>query len=159
TPLVVATCDRAKLPMGPYLIALATSANIGSTATLVGNPQNILIGSMSGLHCAQYSLLAIIPCIAGVLVNLFLPRLYYRKKLPAQIPEEMMAANPKHQFKVPTAFVTALEGRAKVPLSLIVLAGVITGLFFGLDRGYTALAGVMVMVLAQREDPRPQFGR
>src|SRR5262249_55307048 len=49
TPVVVALCRRSKLPMGPYLIAVATSANIGSAATLVGNPQNMIIGSLSGI--------------------------------------------------------------------------------------------------------------
>ena len=38
TPLVVAVVRRGKLPLLPFLIALATSANIGSVATLVGNP-------------------------------------------------------------------------------------------------------------------------
>ncbi len=49
TPVILAACRRAGLPPAPYLIALATSANIGSAATLVGNPQNMLIGTMSGL--------------------------------------------------------------------------------------------------------------
>jgi Na+/H+ antiporter NhaD/arsenite permease-like protein len=43
TPLVIAVIRRGKLPLLPYLIALATSANIGSVATLVGNPQNMII--------------------------------------------------------------------------------------------------------------------
>src|ERR671923_2856264 len=47
TPLVVAVIRRGKLPLLPYLIALATSANIGSVATLVGNPQNMIIGHFS----------------------------------------------------------------------------------------------------------------
>jgi hypothetical protein len=44
TPLVIAVIRRGRLPLLPYLIALATSANIGSVATLVGNPQNMIIG-------------------------------------------------------------------------------------------------------------------
>lgn len=44
TPLVIAVIRRGKLPLPRYLIALATSANIGSVATLVGNPQNMIIG-------------------------------------------------------------------------------------------------------------------
>jgi Na+/H+ antiporter NhaD/arsenite permease-like protein len=40
TALVVAVVRRGRLPLLPFLIALATSANIGSVATLVGNPQN-----------------------------------------------------------------------------------------------------------------------
>ncbi len=44
TPLVVAVIRRGRLSLLPFLIALATSANIGSVATLVGNPQNMIIG-------------------------------------------------------------------------------------------------------------------
>src|SRR5690606_37558992 len=46
TPLVVMACQKARLPLGPYLIATATSDNLGSAATLVGNPQNMIIGGL-----------------------------------------------------------------------------------------------------------------
>jgi len=45
TPLVVTVIVRGRLPLTPYLLALAMSANIGSVATLVGNPQNMIIGT------------------------------------------------------------------------------------------------------------------
>ena len=47
TPLVVAVMVRGRLPLLPYLLALAMSANLGSVATLVGNPQNMIIGHLS----------------------------------------------------------------------------------------------------------------
>ena len=40
---------RLDLPPRAYLIALATASNVGGVATLTGNPQNMLIGSFSGL--------------------------------------------------------------------------------------------------------------
>ena len=49
TPLVAGLCVRAKRDAVPYLIALALSANIGSAATIIGNPQNMLIGAASGI--------------------------------------------------------------------------------------------------------------
>ena len=55
TPLVIAVIPRGKLPLLPYLIALATSANIGIVATLVGNPQNMLIGHYSHIPFSQFS--------------------------------------------------------------------------------------------------------
>ena len=48
-PLVLGICKRMKLQPLPYLLGLATASNIGSTATITGNPQNILIGSISGI--------------------------------------------------------------------------------------------------------------
>ncbi len=47
TPLVVAVVVRGKLPLLPYLLALAMSANIGSVCTLVGNPQNMIIEGLN----------------------------------------------------------------------------------------------------------------
>ena len=48
-PLILGLCKRMGLKPLPYLLALATASNIGSTATITGNPQNILIGSISGI--------------------------------------------------------------------------------------------------------------
>ncbi len=45
TPLVVAVIVRGRLPLVPYLLALAMGANLGSVATLVGNPQNMNVFS------------------------------------------------------------------------------------------------------------------
>jgi len=49
TPLVMGVSKRMGLRPLPYLLALATASNIGSVATITGNPQNILIGSVSGI--------------------------------------------------------------------------------------------------------------
>ena len=48
-PLILGVCKRMRLRPLPFLLALATASNIGSTATITGNPQNILIGSISGI--------------------------------------------------------------------------------------------------------------
>jgi Na+/H+ antiporter NhaD/arsenite permease-like protein len=48
-PLILGLCKRMRLRPLPFLLALATASNIGSTATITGNPQNILIGSVSGI--------------------------------------------------------------------------------------------------------------
>lgn len=48
-PFVLALTRRAKLAPLPYLLAVATGSNIGSVATITGNPQNTLIGSFSGI--------------------------------------------------------------------------------------------------------------
>ena len=48
-PLLLDICKRMRVNPVPYLLALATAANIGSVATITGNPQNMLIGSSSGI--------------------------------------------------------------------------------------------------------------
>ncbi|MCX7825320.1 MAG: anion transporter [Verrucomicrobiae bacterium] len=54
TPLVIAVIVRGRLPLFPYLMALATSANIGSVMTLTGNPQNMIIGHFSGIPYPRF---------------------------------------------------------------------------------------------------------
>ena len=56
TPLVVAVMVRGRLPLPPYLLALAMSANLGSVATLVGNPQNMIIGHLSQIPFLRFSM-------------------------------------------------------------------------------------------------------
>ena len=48
-PLVLAVTRRMNVRPLAYLLAVATASNIGSVATITGNPQNMLIGSYSGI--------------------------------------------------------------------------------------------------------------
>lgn len=52
----------------PLLIGLACAANIGSAATLIGNPQNMLIGSVMRLHFAEYAKAALLPVVVSLLL-------------------------------------------------------------------------------------------
>jgi len=61
TPVVVQLCLDRRLPPVPYLLGLACAANIGSAATLIGNPQNMLIGSVLQLPFAGYASAALLP--------------------------------------------------------------------------------------------------
>ena len=81
TPLVVAVIRRGKLPLLPYLIALATSANIGSVATLVGNPQNMIIGHFSRISFLGFSRALLPAAIVGLAINFCILRLGFRKML------------------------------------------------------------------------------
>src|SRR5437879_11712858 len=78
TPLVIAVIRRGKLPMLPYLMALATSANIGSAATLVGNPQNMIIGHFSHIPFTQFSDSLAPAAIIGLAINLVILRFGFR---------------------------------------------------------------------------------
>jgi Na+/H+ antiporter NhaD/arsenite permease-like protein len=81
TPMVVQLCERFDLPHGVFLIALATSANIGSSFTPVGNPQNMLIATYSHLSYAQFIKFIAIPAILCLILNTLLLMAYYRKNL------------------------------------------------------------------------------
>src|SRR5215472_1692539 len=53
-PFVLKASSRMGVKPLPYLLAVATASNIGSTATITGNPQNMLIGSYSGIQYRDF---------------------------------------------------------------------------------------------------------
>src|SRR6266540_1388668 len=65
-PVLADACARRRLDPVPYLVALACAANLGSAATLIGNPQNMLIGQVLDLHFAKYLAVAIVPVLLGL---------------------------------------------------------------------------------------------
>ena len=60
-PVLIAACRRRGLAPMPYLLGLACAANVGSAATLIGNPQNMLIGARLGLSFSGYLDEALVP--------------------------------------------------------------------------------------------------
>lgn len=148
TPLVVAVCRAGGLPLGPYLIALATSANIGSAATLVGNPQNMIIGSLSGIPFTTFLLRAGPPALVGLAVNLGLLWLYYGRRLRARASAAPLPAPAPPRGRP--------RDRA---LAAFVLAGVLGGFLAGLHLGWTAVGGAVVFLIVRREDPHRVFAR
>ncbi|MBF0098465.1 MAG: anion transporter [Magnetococcales bacterium] len=84
TPLVLEVVLMAGLPPIPFLIGLATAANIGSVATLIGNPQNMLIGIASQIPFIPF-LLALTPVALGSLAIAWLILvILYPKQLQQQ---------------------------------------------------------------------------
>jgi Na+/H+ antiporter NhaD/arsenite permease-like protein len=66
TPVLAEACRRRGLDPVPYLVGLACAANVGSAATLVGNPQNMLIGEALALDFGRYALFAVPPALGGL---------------------------------------------------------------------------------------------
>lgn len=81
TPIILQTCRLMKLRPVPYLVAEAMAANIGSTATIVGNPQNMLIGIKSGITFGHFFVyLAPVALVStGILIGIIY--IFYRKEL------------------------------------------------------------------------------
>ena len=139
TPLVVAVVLRGKLPLLPYLLALAMSANIGSVCTLVGNPQNMIIGQLSGLPFVRFSASLLPVAAAGLAIQYAVLSFVFRDVLG-------------------NATVQAGEGPARpldrrlLRIAMAALMLVFTGFVSGFDLSWTALAGAaLVMVLARRD--------
>ena len=66
TPVLVEGCAKRRLDPVPFLLALACAANVGSAATLIGNPQNMLIGQKLQLSFQGYLLDAGVPTVLGL---------------------------------------------------------------------------------------------
>ena len=139
TPLVVAVVVRGRLPLLPYLLALAMSANIGSACTLVGNPQNMIIGHLSKIHFAKFSLSLLPVSIAGLAAEFAILSFAFRKTLRAASIQTVEAA-PRR------------TDRQLIGLTFGVLMLVFGGFLAGFNLSWTALAGAaLVMVLARRD--------
>ncbi len=68
-PVLIAACQRRGLAPMPYLLGLACAANVGSAATLIGNPQNMLIGARLGLSFSGYLGEALAPVALSLLAT------------------------------------------------------------------------------------------
>jgi len=80
TPLVLDITGRLRRNPVPYLLAVAMAANVGSTATITGNPQNMMIGSFSHIPYRTFAAtLAPIAFVALVLTVLVIALVYHRE--------------------------------------------------------------------------------
>ena len=99
TPIVLAVTERLRLPKIPYLIALATSANIGSVMSVTGNPQNALVGVTAHftfleflVHLAPVALIGLLLDVA-LLAFLFRRELWHTRTLEHQPPPIPVTVN------------------------------------------------------------------
>jgi Na+/H+ antiporter NhaD/arsenite permease-like protein len=139
TPLVVAVIVRGRLPLLPYLLALATSANTGSVATLVGNPQNMIIGQFSGIPFARFAASLLPVAVVSLAINYAVLRFGFRRVLAA--------ARINLDETTAPLLDCALFGKVAVVFVLV-----FAGFMAGLNLPWTALAGAaLIMVLGRRD--------
>lgn len=144
TPLVAAGLMSQKLDPRPYLIGLAGAANAGSAATLIGNPQNILIGQAGGLDFWTYFVLALPPTLICLAIT-FVAILATWRLAPA----ERAATDPVRETEI-DRFQMA-KGLAAVVLLI--------GLFLTpLPRELSALAVAGLLLMSRRLSSRAMIG-
>jgi Na+/H+ antiporter NhaD/arsenite permease-like protein len=81
-PVVLEATRQLALPPVPYLLALVTAANVGSVATLTGNPQNMLVGSFSGISYRTFLAREAPIAVVGLVCVFAAIALVYRRQLP-----------------------------------------------------------------------------
>ncbi|XP_020597810.1 putative transporter arsB [Phalaenopsis equestris] len=91
TEFVLKLAKQNKLPPKPFLLALASSANIGSTTTPIGNPQNLVIAVQSKISFGKF-LVGILPAmVAGIVINtIILLCMYWKSLSPVKDEEEVV---------------------------------------------------------------------
>ncbi|KAK7315093.1 hypothetical protein VNO77_33625 [Canavalia gladiata] len=88
TEFILKIAKQHNLPPHPLLLALATSANIGSAATPIGNPQNLVIAVQGKISFGKF-LIGILPAmLVGVVVNALTLMIMYWRVLSIQKDEE-----------------------------------------------------------------------
>ena len=145
TPLVVALVEAATLPALPYLLGLAFASNAGSAATLTGNPQNMLIGTLSGIPYAQFSKALLLPAllslatVLGVLLVSFRRELSW-KRLSVEVPAPPL-------------------DRSLALLCAAGLAFVLAGFLLGYSLAWTAMTGAALLLALSRQPPKEMFAQ
>lgn len=81
TPMLVIGLTRAGLDARPYVLALAAAANAGSAATVIGNPQNILIGSVGALDFWAFAAMCAPPAMASLAIVFAVVAVVWRGRL------------------------------------------------------------------------------
>jgi len=113
-PLLLQLTRVLALPPVPFLLALATASNIGSVATITGNPQNMLVASFSGIHYRDFAWHLSPIALAGLVVDFVLLWILYRPQLHGALP----ATAPELKIRVhrPLLIKSSLAALAAVVL-------------------------------------------
>ncbi|WP_311064326.1 SLC13 family permease [Halomonas sp. DWK9] len=137
TPLLCQALLARGLDPRPFLLALAMSCNAGSAASLIGNPQNILIGQAGGLAFWDYSLQAAVPALAALITTYGIVWLFWRRR--------WWLSAPKAAPGAPTPVAESLRYK---PL----LAAVALLVLFStpLPREWSALAVALVLMMSRQ---------
>ncbi len=144
TPVVLMICRKGQCNPLPHLLGLATASNIGSAATLLGNPQNILIASLSGLSFASYSLTAVPIAVLGLAANYCIILFVYRDDLGGYI--DRVFASEESLFHP-----------YLIRKSLLVLCCVLSAYMLGCELVLAASLGAAFLLITRRVNPNKVY--
>jgi Na+/H+ antiporter NhaD/arsenite permease-like protein len=149
TPVWIDACVQRRVDPRPFLLALACAANVGSAATLIGNPQNMLIGQTLALPFAGYLAQAALPTALGLVVTWVVIAWQWRNRWA--VPAPPFVAHARDPIPVYDRWQTA-KGLA--------MAAMLLALFVASDvpRELAALAGAGVLLLSRRMHSREMLG-
>jgi Na+/H+ antiporter NhaD/arsenite permease-like protein len=148
-PVTFAITAALNLNPVPFLVTQILASNIGGTATLIGDPPNIMIGSAAELGFIDFITNLTIPVIVVFIVTMLIIRIIYRKDL---ITEEALKADIMNFEEN-----NSLKDIALLKKSLIILVLTILGFILHqslhLESATVALSGAALLLLITREEP------
>jgi len=143
-PFVLSITRKLQVKPMPYLLAVATGSNIGSVATITGNPQNMLIGSSSGIGYRDFLLHLGPVAVFGLLLDwMILHWFHMRDKEPA--------AELGDGIPVPPLELSRLSKPA------VVVSGVVIAFFAGVPPAMAAASGAAVLLITRTIEPRKLY--
>ncbi|HTT63221.1 MAG TPA: anion transporter [Bryobacteraceae bacterium] len=140
TPLVLEITGRLRRNPIPYLLAVAMAANIGSVATITGNPQNMMIASFSGIGYRTFAAALAPVAAAGLVVLIVLLSVIYRREFR----QEPAMAVAHHATEV---------DRVLLWKSLLISAAMIAFFFAGWPAATVALVAGALLLITRRVGP------
>ncbi|MBZ5547092.1 MAG: anion transporter [Acidobacteriia bacterium] len=142
-PFVLTVTRRMRVPALPYLLAVATASNIGSVATITGNPQNMLIGSFSHIGYRDF-LFHLGPVAAvGLLIDWAVLHWLYLRALGADV---LVVEAVPAPLKMPQMWKTVL-----------VMALVVVGFFAGVPPAMISALGAALLLIERTLEPRKLY--
>ena len=144
TPLVLELVTRLKRNPIPYLLAVATASNIGSVATITGNPQNIIIGSLSGIPYGDFAAALVPVAVIGLIITSVLIALSYRS--------EFFTRDQFDKIDISARYHGPLLAK-----SIVVMAVMVALFFFGQPVAKVAIVGGSFLLLTRRVRPEKVY--
>lgn len=143
TPIIVQTCRQRQVNPVPYLIAEAMASNIGSTATIVGNPQNMLIGITAGISFTRFFLYLLPVAAVATIVLIFLAYGFYRRDFSHKFVADSMTAPPYDVAAI----------KRLTPVLVMVLLSFFLSSYIRLEISLIALGGAALILVVGRVKP------
>lgn len=143
TPLLLEITEQAGIRAAPFLLALATSANIGSVMTITGNPQNIIIGHASGWGWPAFALPMVPIGLACLTINWLMLELFYRRSLASAEIHRQRSATPG----VPVQYGLAFK-------SVSVFIGLIVAFLAGAPMDFAAVSAATALLVWANRPPQ-----
>jgi Na+/H+ antiporter NhaD/arsenite permease-like protein len=155
TPITLSIARRLGVSPMPYLVSQILASNIGGTATLIGDPPNILIGSAARLDFVDFALNLAPVTIVVFAAFLVIMRFVFRGAL--QVPDERREA-ALEMTEARTITDPALLARALVVVGLT-MVGFVAHTAIGVEAATVALLGATVIMLVGRLDPHKMLAQ